>query len=87
MVLGVTSKPDVLDPALRRPGRFDREVELGVPTAEHRKEVKLKYFTTLEVNISLCRFFLLILWGNLNCCLANNKSKKKQEIYYLSPKK
>ncbi|XP_041358631.1 ATPase family protein 2 homolog isoform X2 [Gigantopelta aegis] len=50
VVLGVTSKPDVLDPALRRPGRFDREVEIGVPTADHRKEILSKLF----VNVPHC---------------------------------
>ncbi|XP_071087410.1 ATPase family gene 2 protein homolog A-like [Haliotis cracherodii] len=39
VVLGVTSKPDALDTALRRPGRFDREVEVGVPTARQRLEI------------------------------------------------
>jgi SpoVK/Ycf46/Vps4 family AAA+-type ATPase len=39
MVLGTTSKPDVIDPALRRPGRFDREIEIGVPSVFDRREV------------------------------------------------
>ncbi|XP_067663980.1 ATPase family gene 2 protein homolog A-like [Haliotis asinina] len=42
VVLGVTSRPDALDAALRRPGRFDREVEVGVPTAKQRLEVLKK---------------------------------------------
>lgn len=39
MVLGTSSKPDQIDPALRRPGRFDREVEIGVPSARNRREI------------------------------------------------
>ncbi len=39
IVIGATNRPDSLDPALRRPGRFDREVEIGVPNQEGRLEV------------------------------------------------
>ena len=39
VVIGATNRPDSLDPALRRPGRFDREIEIGVPDSEERQEV------------------------------------------------
>jgi transitional endoplasmic reticulum ATPase len=39
IVIGATNRPDSLDQALRRPGRFDREIEIGVPDKEERKEV------------------------------------------------
>ena len=39
IVLGATNRPESLDPALRRPGRFDREIEVGVPNAEGRLEI------------------------------------------------
>ncbi len=39
MVIGATNIPNSLDPALRRPGRFDREIELGVPNKAGRKEI------------------------------------------------
>jgi len=39
VVIGATNRPDALDPALRRGGRFDREIEIGVPNKEARREV------------------------------------------------
>src|SRR5512136_344731 len=39
VVIGATNRPDSIDPALRRPGRFDREIEIGVPNKESRLEV------------------------------------------------
>jgi transitional endoplasmic reticulum ATPase len=39
VVIGATNRPNVLDPALRRFGRFDREIELGVPDEEGRLEI------------------------------------------------
>jgi transitional endoplasmic reticulum ATPase len=39
IVVAATNRPDAIDPALRRPGRFDREIEIGVPDKEGRKEI------------------------------------------------
>lgn len=39
IVLGATNRSESLDPALRRPGRFDREIEIGVPNGEGRLEI------------------------------------------------
>lgn len=39
VVVGATNRIDVLDPALRRGGRFDREIEIGVPDATGRREI------------------------------------------------
>ncbi|WP_297505230.1 CDC48 family AAA ATPase [Thermococcus sp.] len=39
IVIGATNRPDAIDPALRRPGRFDRELEVGVPDKKGRKEI------------------------------------------------
>jgi len=39
IVIGATNRQNALDPALRRPGRFDREIEIGVPSATERYEI------------------------------------------------
>ena len=39
IVIGATNRPNAIDPALRRPGRFDREIEIGVPDRASRIEI------------------------------------------------
>ncbi|MFH2020897.1 MAG: CDC48 family AAA ATPase [archaeon] len=55
IVIGATNIPNDLDPALRRPGRFDRELEIGVPNKEGRLNI-LKIHTRnmpLEKNVDI----------------------------------
>uniref|UniRef100_A0A2P2IVI7 Cell division control protein 48 homolog C-like n=1 Tax=Rhizophora mucronata TaxID=61149 RepID=A0A2P2IVI7_RHIMU len=55
LVIGATNRPDAIDPALRRPGRFDREIRLGVPDENARKEILsvLTQKCTLEGSIDI----------------------------------
>jgi transitional endoplasmic reticulum ATPase len=39
VVIGASNRPNALDPALRRPGRFDREIEIGIPNQEGRFDI------------------------------------------------
>ncbi|HEX5386941.1 MAG TPA: ATP-dependent metallopeptidase FtsH/Yme1/Tma family protein [Gemmatimonadales bacterium] len=39
LVIGATNRPEDLDPALRRPGRFDRSVSVGLPSADEREAI------------------------------------------------
>ncbi|KAJ2918727.1 hypothetical protein MD484_g1678, partial [Candolleomyces efflorescens] len=39
VVVGTTNRPNAIDPALRRPGRFDREIEIGIPDAQARLSI------------------------------------------------
>jgi transitional endoplasmic reticulum ATPase len=39
MIIGATNRPNAIDPALRRSGRFDREIEIGIPNKEGRFEI------------------------------------------------
>ena len=45
IVLGASNRPDSVDPALRRPGRFDRELEISVPNADGRLENSANTYT------------------------------------------
>ncbi|XP_046796588.1 ATPase family protein 2 homolog isoform X4 [Gallus gallus] len=42
VVLGATNRPHALDAALRRPGRFDKEIEIGIPNAQGRLDILQK---------------------------------------------
>jgi cell division protease FtsH len=39
IIIAATNRPDILDPALMRPGRFDRQVTIGLPTQREREEI------------------------------------------------
>jgi transitional endoplasmic reticulum ATPase len=57
IVIGATNRPDAIDEALRRPGRFDREIEIGIPAREGRIEI-LQIHTRgmpLDVDVDLAR--------------------------------
>ncbi|XP_067849528.1 ATPase family gene 2 protein homolog A isoform X3 [Heptranchias perlo] len=56
LVLGATNRPHALDPALRRPGRFDKEIEIGIPNAGDRADILkklLKNVPTLLTELEL----------------------------------
>ena len=56
MVIGATNRPNAIDPALRRPGRFDREIEIGVPDRDGRREILLIHSRGMplsDVNLDL----------------------------------
>ena len=65
VVMAATNRPNSIDPALRRFGRFDREIDIGIPDATgrleilriHTKNMKLAENVDLEqVNIFVCMF-------------------------------
>lgn len=49
LVIGATNRPDVIDPALRRVGRFDQEISLGIPDREARKDILKIICRTLRI--------------------------------------
>uniref|UniRef100_A0A674BB65 AFG2 AAA ATPase homolog A n=1 Tax=Salmo trutta TaxID=8032 RepID=A0A674BB65_SALTR len=52
LVLGATNRPHALDPALRRPGRFDKELEVGVPSATERVDILRKLLTSVPCRLT-----------------------------------
>lgn len=48
VVVGATNRPNSIDPALRRPGRFDQEVEIGIPDVEARYDILTKQFSRMN---------------------------------------
>ena len=50
IVIGATNRPNAIDQALRRPGRFDREIELGIPDRDGRYEVLLIHTRGMPIN-------------------------------------
>lgn len=70
IILAATNRPDSIDPALRRPGRFDREIEIGVPNRDARKQI-------LEIHTRNMPFAK---GANLN----NEEESRKKFIEYLA---
>eukprot|EP00871_Galdieria_phlegrea_P000377 jgi/Galph1/133/GphlegSOOS_G4844.1 len=56
IVIGATSRPDALDPSLRRAGRFDRELELGAPNEEDREQILLSLCKNMSVDLETTDF-------------------------------
>uniref|UniRef100_A0A4W5J7B7 AFG2 AAA ATPase homolog A n=1 Tax=Hucho hucho TaxID=62062 RepID=A0A4W5J7B7_9TELE len=52
LVLGATNRPHALDPALRRPGRFDKELEVGVPSVAERADILQKLLTSVPCRLT-----------------------------------
>jgi transitional endoplasmic reticulum ATPase len=55
IVIGATNRPEAIDPALRRPGRFDREIAIGMPDKKARKEILMVHTRNvpLDSNVDL----------------------------------
>ena len=56
VVIGATNRPDALDPALRRPGRFDREIEIGIPDKTGRSDI-------LQIHTGECHLPKMLIWN------------------------
>ncbi|CBI32813.3 unnamed protein product, partial [Vitis vinifera] len=52
LVIAATNRPDSIEPALRRPGRLDREMEIGVPSPGQRYDILLNLLSEMENSLS-----------------------------------
>ncbi|KAF3441359.1 hypothetical protein FNV43_RR15273 [Rhamnella rubrinervis] len=48
LVIAATNRPDCIDPALRRPGRLDKEIEIGVPSTKQRLDILLSLLSEMD---------------------------------------
>lgn len=62
IVIGATNRPNSIDPALRRFGRFDREIDIGVPDEVGRLEVLRIHTKNMKLaeDVSLCSLHIMI---------------------------
>ena len=93
IVLAATNRPDILDPALLRPGRFDRKIEVLLPDNEGRKkilsihslnkplsrDVDLKYWASRTVGFSGADLENLMNESAIHC--ARNSSKQIKNVH------
>ncbi|XP_058222705.1 calmodulin-interacting protein 111 isoform X1 [Rhododendron vialii] len=52
LIIAATNRPDSVEPALRRPGRLDREIEIGVPSPKQRHDILLAHLSEMEHSLS-----------------------------------
>ncbi|KAH7670711.1 P-loop containing nucleoside triphosphate hydrolase protein [Dioscorea alata] len=52
LLIAATNRPDSIDPALRRPGRFDREIEIGVPSPDQRLDILQTLLSDIDHSLS-----------------------------------
>jgi len=52
IVLGATNQPDILDPALTRPGRLDRIIQIALPDLKGRKEIFMVHLKPLKLKLN-----------------------------------
>ncbi len=80
IVIGATNRIDAIDPALRRPGRFDREIEIGVPDREGRLEILQIHTRNMPLEPEYRLDFVLEALRNLHKQYSENEDKEVLEL-------
>lgn len=69
IVMGATNRPDIVDPALLRPGRFDRLVYIGEPDEEDRKKILWIHMRSMPIEEGTIEEFISLLEGCEYSCI------------------
>jgi len=80
IVIGATNRIDAIDPALRRPGRFDREIEIGVPDREGRFEILQIHTRNMPLEPEYDREIVLEALRNLHKTYSEDNNKDVLEM-------
>lgn len=80
IVIGATNRIDAIDPALRRPGRFDREIEIGVPDREGRFEILQIHTRNMPLEPEYDRDFVLEALRSLYRTYSEDGNKELTEL-------
>ena len=78
VVIGATNRVNALDPALRRPGRFDREIEIGVPDRKGRKEILQIHTRNMPIEKEYVKNRVLAVLNKIVSGLKNDLSEAKE---------
>ena len=71
VVLAATNRPNAIDPALRRPGRFDREIEIGIVSERwYTKDMLVLPVVYFRVPLQVYKHLVVQLW--VVACIRNN---------------
>ena len=85
IVMGATNIPELLDPALRRPGRFDREIEIGVPNTQGRLQILKIHSRAMPLGPDVdlagdCRTFPRLRWRRSRGAVPGNRDDRAAPV-------
>ncbi|ADC66306.1 AAA family ATPase, CDC48 subfamily [Ferroglobus placidus DSM 10642] len=83
IVIGATNRIEAVDPALRRPGRFDREIEIGVPDREGRFEILQIHTRNMPLEPEYSREFVLEALNSLKNLLKEEGDSRLSQIEFI----
>uniref|UniRef100_A0A7C3UE99 AAA family ATPase n=4 Tax=Geoglobus ahangari TaxID=113653 RepID=A0A7C3UE99_9EURY len=83
IVIGATNRIEAIDPALRRPGRFDREIEIGVPDRDGRYEILQIHTRNMPLEPDYSLEFILPALERLKKTLKENGDNRYRDIDFI----